>query len=53
MSHPRIGIWFIGARGGVAATASVGLVALQKQLAATAGLVTALERGDFDEEVED
>jgi len=42
MSAPRIGIWFIGARGGVAATASLGLLALQKGLAGTPGLVTAL-----------
>ena len=32
MSTPRVGIWFIGARGGVAATATVGLIGLQKQL---------------------
>lgn len=42
MSAPRIGIWFIGARGGVAATASLGLLALQKGIAGTTGLVTAL-----------
>jgi myo-inositol-1-phosphate synthase len=42
MSHDSIGIWFIGARGGVAATATAGLLALQKQLADTTGLVTAL-----------
>ena len=42
MSASRIGIWFIGARGGVAATASLGLLALQKGLAGSPGLVTAL-----------
>ncbi len=42
MSAPRIGIWFIGARGGVAATASLGLLALQKGIAGSPGLVTAL-----------
>ena len=42
MSPPRIGIWFIGARGGVAATATLGLVALGKELAGTVGLVSEL-----------
>jgi myo-inositol-1-phosphate synthase len=42
MSARRIGIWIIGARGGVAATATLGLIALQKQLAGTAGLVSCL-----------
>jgi len=42
MSSPRIGIWFIGARGGVAATATVGLLALQKRLTDNIGLVSAL-----------
>jgi myo-inositol-1-phosphate synthase len=42
MSSPRIGIWFIGARGGVAATATLGLVALQKRLTENVGLVSAL-----------
>src|SRR4051812_38197092 len=42
MSSPRVGIWFIGARGGVAATATVGLLALQKQLSASIGLVSPL-----------
>jgi myo-inositol-1-phosphate synthase len=42
MSQPRIGIWFIGARGGVAATATLGLIALQKQLAPSVGLVSGL-----------
>jgi myo-inositol-1-phosphate synthase len=42
MSPPRIGIWFIGARGGVAATATLGLFALQKRLTENIGLVSAL-----------
>ena len=42
MSPPRIGIWFIGARGGVAATATLGLIGLQKQLTDTVGLVSEL-----------
>lgn len=35
MSTPRIGIWFIGARGGVAATATLGLLALERRQAAS------------------
>ena len=42
MTAPQIGIWFIGSRGGVASTATLGLVALQRQLADAVGLVTAL-----------
>src|SRR6476646_1489092 len=42
MSPPRVGIWFIGARGGVAATATVGLIGLQKQLTQTIGVVSEL-----------
>jgi myo-inositol-1-phosphate synthase len=42
MTPPRVGIWLIGARGGVAATATVGLAALQKQLTPTTGLVSGL-----------
>jgi myo-inositol-1-phosphate synthase len=42
MSSPRVGIWFIGARGGVAATATIGLIALQRQLSGSIGLVSAL-----------
>lgn len=42
MSPPRVGIWLIGGRGGVAATATLGLIALQKQLAGSAGLVSCL-----------
>lgn len=42
MSSPKIGIWFIGAWGGVATTAAVGLAALQKKLTGETALVTAL-----------
>jgi len=42
MSQRRIGLWFVGARGGVAATVALGLAALQKQLAGNVGLVSAL-----------
>src|SRR5712671_7049169 len=42
MSPPRVGIWLIGARGGVAATATVGLIGLQKQLTRAVGLVSEL-----------
>src|SRR5262245_32599944 len=44
MFPPRIGIWLIGARGGVAATATLGLTALQKNLARTTGLVSGLPK---------
>jgi myo-inositol-1-phosphate synthase len=39
MASPRIGIWLIGAKGGVAATTIVGLVALKKGLTETTGLI--------------
>src|SRR5262245_17008591 len=42
MARRRIGIWFLGAKGGVAATACVGLSALQKGLVGNQGLVTQL-----------
>jgi myo-inositol-1-phosphate synthase len=42
MSDKKTGIWFIGARGGVATTASLGLVALEKGLVDHTGLVTGL-----------
>lgn len=38
----KVGIWLIGARGGVATTAIVGLLALQKKLTANHGLVSEL-----------
>ena len=42
MAQPRIGIWFIGARGGVASTATLGLVALKQKRTQTTGLISAL-----------
>ncbi len=42
MTQPRIGLWLIGARGGVAATAAVGLCALQQASIGDAGLVSRL-----------
>lgn len=42
MSSPRIGIWLIGARGGVASAALTGLIALTKGLRPPTGLVSAL-----------
>ena len=43
MAGPKIGVWLVGARGGVASTVSVGLAALQSGAApTTAGLVTEL-----------
>ncbi|QDU25971.1 Myo-inositol-1-phosphate synthase [Anatilimnocola aggregata] len=42
MARRKIGIWIIGAKGGVAATVTVGLVALKKGLAPNHGLVTQL-----------
>jgi myo-inositol-1-phosphate synthase len=42
MAASRIGIWFIGAKGGIATTTAVGLAALKKQLMDTSGLVSAL-----------
>ena len=44
MSNAKLGIWLIGARGGVATTATVGLCALARGLASGAGLVTHLPR---------
>lgn len=43
MAQPRIGIWLIGVQGGVASTAIVGLLALQKGLTPPVGLVSELE----------
>ncbi len=42
MARARIGIWLIGAKGGVAATTIVGLTALQGQLIDGTGLVSQL-----------
>jgi myo-inositol-1-phosphate synthase len=42
MAKKRIGVWLVGAKGGVASTAIVGLIALKKGLAGNAGLVTEL-----------
>ena len=42
MARPRIGIWLIGAKGGVAVTTITGLVALGKGLTGSAGLVSEL-----------
>ena len=44
MARNRIGIWMIGAKGGVATTAIVGLSAIRKGLIGSAGLVSALPR---------
>ncbi|MCR9119251.1 MAG: inositol-3-phosphate synthase [bacterium] len=42
MAPRRIGIWFLGARGGVASTTIIGLEALKKGLTENAGLVSEL-----------
>ena len=42
MARPRIGIWLVGAKGGVATTTILGLVALKKGLIGDAGLVSQL-----------
>ncbi len=44
MTGEKIGIWLIGAWGGVATTAAVGLAALKKQLIDETALVSALPR---------
>lgn len=44
MAQPAIGIWFIGAHGGIATTVSVGLASLNQKLADETGLVSALPR---------
>jgi myo-inositol-1-phosphate synthase len=44
MANSEVGIWLIGAKGGVASTAILGLAALQRGLAAPVGLVTQLPR---------
>lgn len=40
MTKQRIGIWIIGAWGGVSTTAAIGLLSLQKGLTGTSGLVS-------------
>ena len=42
MARARIGLWLIGAKGGVATTALTGLIALKKGLMQPIGLVSAL-----------
>jgi myo-inositol-1-phosphate synthase len=42
MSKRRVGIWLVGANGGVGSTAALGLAAIQRGLADTTSLVTAL-----------
>ena len=44
MASPRVGIWLIGACGGVGSTTALGLAALTRGLTPTTGLVTALPR---------
>jgi myo-inositol-1-phosphate synthase len=49
MAAPRTGIWFIGARGGVATTATLGILALEKGRAPECGLVSELRQfADLD-----
>ncbi|MCE5268763.1 MAG: inositol-3-phosphate synthase [Planctomycetaceae bacterium] len=42
MAKSRVGLWLIGAKGGVASTAVLGLLALKKGLVGSAGLVSEL-----------
>ena len=42
MSHRRVGVWLVGAMGGVGTTITLGLAALKKELASTNGLTTGL-----------
>ena len=44
MVERRVGIWFIGAFGGVASTTALGIAALARGLVPSTGLVTALPR---------
>jgi myo-inositol-1-phosphate synthase len=44
MAQRRVGLWLIGAYGGVGSTTALGLSALARGLTSTAGLVTALPR---------
>src|SRR5262245_409482 len=52
MAQRRVGLWLIGACGGVASTTALGLSALARGLTPTTGMVTALPQfaaHDFDE----
>jgi myo-inositol-1-phosphate synthase len=52
MAERRVGLWLIGACGGVASTTALGLAALARGLTPTTGMVTALPQfagHDFDE----
>ena len=42
MARPKLGLWLVGAKGGVATTVTVGLTALRRGLTGTTGLVSAL-----------
>ena len=42
MARPRIGVWLIGAKGGVAVTTITGLIALGRGLTGSTGLVSEL-----------
>jgi myo-inositol-1-phosphate synthase len=44
MAAPRVGLWLIGACGGVGSTTALGLAALARGLTSDTGLVTALPR---------
>jgi len=44
MARPRIGVWLIGAKGGVAVTTITGLIALGRGLTGSAGLVSELSQ---------
>src|SRR5438128_1936223 len=44
MPQRKLGLWLIGAKGGVATTVAVGLLALRKGLAENHGLVSALSQ---------
>jgi myo-inositol-1-phosphate synthase len=44
MGQRRVGVWMIGAHGGIATTVAVGLAALRRGLTDEAGLVSALPR---------
>lgn len=49
MARPRTGIWLIGAKGGVATTTIIGLIALKKGLSENVGLVSELPQfADLD-----